>query len=174
MARLLAVALLTTLVALLAAVPSWASCVEDERPLEERIEEATHVWKGTVTGSQEGGRVAIVQVEEVWKGEGPDGERVRILADSEEPTSTDRTWTVDQTYLIFPRPEEDGEWHDSACSATREWSGDLASLRPTGAGTAATGGEEEEPDSGPRSLVLVAIFAGVLGLAGLAFRRSRA
>lgn len=171
MARLTAVALLTLLLAALAPVGrAAAACDPDDRPLPERIEEARHVWKGKVTGTQDGGRVAIVEIQEVWKGEAAE-ERVRILQDGAEPTSNDRTWVADGTYLIFPRLEEDGEWHDSACSPTTEWSAELAELRPAGAGTAETGGEEEEPDSAPRSIVLLAIFAGALGLAGVAFRR---
>lgn len=171
--RTTTVLLLAVLVtALLPATVALAQCTPDEQPLEEHIADAEHVWKGTVSGTQDGARTAILTIDEVWKGE-PAEDRVRILPDSEEPTPEDRTWVEDETYLVFPRLEEDGEWHDSTCSPTRVWEPELADLRPAGAGTASTGGAEEPEESTPQALILAAIVGGSLLLVTLGMRAVR-
>lgn len=138
--HVLATALVVVVGSLLGAGAATASCAVDERSLEEQLAEASVAFVGTVTDVRHD-TTAQFEVTEVWLGDVP--ARVVVKGGPDEPdvaTSVDRTWTVGTTYLVVPTIS-DGELHDDSCSPTREWSEDLAELRPAGAQAPEPAGE---------------------------------
>lgn len=163
LALLLALALPTT--------AASASCLFDDRPVEDRIGEFEYVFKGRVAGLRDEDRTARFEVEEVWRGAlGPEivvfGGPVQDAGFGQTvATSNDRTWIGGATYLVFAGSEDRG-LVDNACSPTREWSDELAAARPA---------DWTEPEStivddveGPSGLGALGIIGGaVLGIAGV-------
>ena len=121
------------------------------------------VFVGTVAELADLNRTALVDVEEIWQG--PEvSAQVTVHAGTGDPnsmSSVDRFYRAGVRYLFAVRVV-DGELRDDACSATQEWSDDLALDRPV---TAAT------PDAGPSSEVggefnvPIAVLVAGLGLA---------
>lgn len=159
--QVLATALVAVVVSLLGAGAATASCAVDERSLEEQLAEASVAFVGTVTDVRHD-TTAQFEVTEVWLGDVP--ERVVVLGGPDEPgvaTSVDRTWTVGTTYLVVPTVA-DGELHDNSCSPTREWSEDLAEVRPAAA-------HEPDPvDEAGGGIPTGVVVGGVIGALALA------
>jgi hypothetical protein len=118
-----------------------ASCMAPPA-VDDAIRQADIVVVGTVSTTRSRGRIATVQVEDVWKGHvaselevfgGPASENVF--------TSVDRTYEIGTRYLLFVHepsahgysPTFGGRYEDNSCSDTRPYTNDLAALRPTGA-----------------------------------------
>lgn len=150
----------TVAIAVAAILPAAASCMADDRGLEEVLAEADLVFVGTVADVRHG-TTAQFDVEEVWKGDVP--ARVTVLGGPDEPdmvTSVDRTWRPGTRYLVVP----DGAarvLHDSQCSPTREWTDDLAEFRPPTAGAP----QPVASPGGPSQGMVMAVAAAVLVLA---------
>lgn len=180
----LLVSLLLALV--LPATAADASCLFDDRPVDERLDEFPYVFRGTVTGLGDEGRTASFRVEEVWRGElGPEvvvygGPAQDGLSGEVVATSVDRTWQGDATYLVMARVDDRGLVDDS-CSPTREWTDDLAVALPADGhapdpALAADDAEEDPSGLDPLGLTGLAVLVGAVAAAALvlARRRSRA
>lgn len=115
---------------------AYADCMMDERPYDQRIEEAEVVFVGTVTATAHSETTAEVAVEEIWKGPDLEAEEVVIGGSGQDGamTSVDRFFQVGETYLFLPFPE-DGVLRDNSCTSTAPMSPDLAVFRPDDART---------------------------------------
>ncbi|HEX5589487.1 MAG TPA: hypothetical protein VFX65_04255 [Candidatus Limnocylindrales bacterium] len=124
-------------VALLAAPASALADCQMAPPFEEAAKTAEIVFVGTVTGLANEGRVATVQVDEVWRGgEMPAEVTVFGGTDPAGPMEDDRTFEASVRYVFFPFVAE-GRMVDNICTATTPWIEDFAALRPAGAQTPA-------------------------------------
>lgn len=119
---------------LTSAAPVAASCqmpfpIDEATALQQGMREADSVFVGTVTSLSNGDRWATVAVEEVWAG--PDlAEAVEVRGAPEGmTTSADRIYAAGKAYLFVVLIAE-GQLTDNACSVTREFTRDLAALRP--------------------------------------------
>ena len=106
-----------------AAGPALASCALAP-PLGSAVEEASHVFVGTVTAVENGRRWVSVRVEEVWKGEDLP-EEVEVRAGPKDPpgpmgaaTSVDRTFQLSERYLFVPYDRNGSIFRDNACTNT--------------------------------------------------------
>ena len=124
------------------------------------------------------GPTATFQVREIWAG----GDLAPIVevhgltddgADKNLPvfSEDDRIWTPGTTYLVLPYADL-GVLRDSICSATTEWTDDLAALRPADARMVAAP-ETADPSIPAPILVIGAAVIALVGASLLAFRRSR-
>jgi len=122
---------LTAVVAtLLSADPAEASCGTPP-PLSQRLQEATVVFVGRVVTTTDNGRTAHVRVEQVWKG-APLSDRVTVKGgpdDESARSSVDRSFRAGARYLFVPE-RAGGQFRDTSCSATVEYSGALAQFVP--------------------------------------------
>lgn len=161
--RLLPVAL--ALPWLLLAAPAGADC-QMAGSVAEELARVRVAFVGTVT--QVNGSTATFDVSEVWKGDVGEVAEVGGAFDDGSFGEDDRGWNVGVTYLVLPYVDG-GSLRDTICSATTEWTDDLAALRPAGAETRVA----EPAPSGP-SMLLLAIGLVVILFAGtswIAFRR---
>jgi hypothetical protein len=143
-----------------AATPALASCAPP-RPVEESLRMADAVLVGTVTHLENGGRWAVVQVEERWRGSEtmPDTIEVRGGPEPGTSTSADRVFTGER-YLFF-LTKGPGYFADNACTATTVWTDDLAAFRPSGVAPAP--GTAASPPMGPLDLAVVLPLAALIG-----------
>ena len=161
--RLLPVAL--ALPCLLLSAPAGADC-QMAGSVAEELARVRVAFVGTVT--QVNGSTATFDVAEVWKGDVGEVAEVGGAFDDGSFGEDDRGWNDGATYLILPYVDG-GSLRDTICSATTEWTDDLAALRPAGAEMR---GAEPAP-SGP-SILLVGIGLVVVlfaGISWIAFRR---
>jgi hypothetical protein len=166
--RRLAIPTLALALLALGSAPVAADC-NLAGPVEEVLPTAEVAFVGTV--SQVIGAMALFEVHEVWAG--PVGHTVEVhgLASGVEFTEDDRRWEPGTTYLVLPYTEG-GDLRDSICTATTEWTDDLAALRPADAVI-------HEPAQSPEASgsMTIPIVAGVIALVALisivAFRRPR-
>lgn len=167
------VPLALTLAWLAIAGPVAADC-EMAPPLPDALDEAPVAFVGSVAALR--GPAATFTISEVWAGElGPVVE-VRGLSERSVGRSTegeqsfvedDRTWVLGETYLVVPIV--DGSvLRDSICTATTEWTDELAAHRPSEAVVVTT-----IPSSPMPTLVVVvaAIALALIVLGDAAFRR---
>jgi hypothetical protein len=98
--------------------------------LAERLQEAPVVFVGRVAATENKGRTARVRVEQVWKG-GPVADRVTVKggAEGNAASSVDRSFEVGVRYLFAP-VRDGASFRDNFCTATVEYSGDVARLVP--------------------------------------------
>ena len=115
--------------AFLAPAPAGASCATPS-PLAERLQEAPVVFVGRVASTDNRGRTARVRVEQVWKG-APISDRVTVRggAEGNAATSVDRSFDLGVRYLFVPT-REGRSFRDNSCTATVEYSGEVATLAP--------------------------------------------
>ena len=160
----------------LLAAPRVAADCEPAGPLEQVLPKADVAFVGTVTALD--GPIATFAVREVWAGEVADTVSVRGFfeapggrgAAGEAPFGEDdRSWMAGETYLVVPWVDR-GVLRDSICTATTEWSDELAALRPADARFLA------RPDPGSVSIPGTVIVVGtvilvIAGASALAFRR---
>jgi hypothetical protein len=128
-ALLLAVGLAAA--SLTVAGPAYASCAELP-PVERSVRTQPFVFVGEVISTSSEGRVATVEVHEVWNGAVSEG-TVEVVGGEEDPgvsSSVDRTYTTGAEYLFVPFDRKGGRFRDNICTATQEWSADLEELRP--------------------------------------------
>jgi hypothetical protein len=139
-------------------------------PLEQAIQEGESVFVGTVTVLRQDGRLATVQVEEVWRGPDlPEMVEVRGGPEAGMATSIDRHYAGGMRYLfVVSIVAEAGVRYlsDNSCTSTSEWRDAMAPLRPVdvrqplpaGAGEGDAGGADLVP------VVLAAMLALVVGV----------
>jgi hypothetical protein len=149
---------------LLVAPPAGADC-QMAGSVAEELARVRVAFVGTVT--EVNGSTASFDVAEVWKGDVGAVAEVGGAFDDGSFGEDDRGWNVGATYLVLPYVEG-GSLRDTICSATTEWTDELAALRPAGVETPA-----EPAPSGPSLLLLgiglvVVLFAGI---SWMAFRR---
>ena len=162
--RLLSVALALPWLLLLAA-PAGADC-QMAGSVAEELARVRVAFVGTVAAVN--GSTATFDVAEVWKGDVGAVAEVGGAFDDGSFGEDDRGWNVGATYLVLPYVDG-GSLRDTICSATTEWTDELAALRPAGAETRVG----EPAPSGPSMLLLgiglvVVLFAGI---SWIAFRR---
>jgi hypothetical protein len=113
------------------------------------------------------GRLAVVEVQSIWKGEDLLGVTRVEGGDVESPSRDDRTFETGQQYVFFPRNDRP-PFRDDRCSATTELTDAVARLEPDDA---------RAPRSGRSNSFLVvlvaAIFAAGVFQARRAFRPSQ-
>jgi hypothetical protein len=172
----LAVVLLLGVVVVVTPDPALASCAPAPS-LEARLASATVAFVGTVHDTSDGGRLATVRVEEIWKGAGLPAE-VRMdgtVSGTGVVTSADRTYAVGHRYLFLPA-NATSPFRDIDCSGTIEYSPAVAALRPASAFAPSRMADAATEPSWVLPLgVLVAVVLGT-GLIGgiLVVRRRRA
>ncbi|MGH2427470.1 MAG: hypothetical protein ACRDGV_01095 [Candidatus Limnocylindria bacterium] len=151
-----------------------ASCMEFP-PIAQHLAQAEVVLVGTVREVANEDRTAQVEVHEIWSGpEVPS--LVTIHGGPDDPTmmtSADRFYRPGTRYLFAVQLLK-GRLEDNGCTATQEWTDDLAALRPADATSppAATTGD----GGGGVPATAVAIGLAVLAVATtsiLAFRARR-
>jgi hypothetical protein len=98
-------------------------------PMEKALLSADLIFLGTVTSTEDGDRTATVVVKEVWQGDVDEIVSIRGGAGPGSAAEDDRTYSVGSTYLFFPTVSGD-QLVDNACTSTREWSDDMAAIRP--------------------------------------------
>jgi hypothetical protein len=158
------VAAVTALALLTGRAP--ASCAPPASPAP-AISAAPIVFVGTVTAADNGGRVATVQVSDVWKGASV-GTVVRVVGTPDlgaAATSVDRTYARGEQYLFVPDGGSSTDFQDNQCTATQAYSASLAVLRPaaapgTPAGTTYGGGF-------PVALMVVVVVLAAVMFAGI-------
>lgn len=118
--------------------PASASCLAPPE-LGVAIAEADAVFVGVVVDVSNRQRNAVVEVEEVWKGEvdervevrgGPQGNNV--------VSSVDTAYKEDERYLFIPYEGSGDSFRDNACTSTQPYEDDLADLRPADAAAPAS------------------------------------
>jgi hypothetical protein len=161
--RLLAPPLLLCAMAVVALMPSVAeaSCAGGVL-VQDAIRSAPTVFVGTVTDLSNGGRVAAVRVDDVWRGSGiPSSVEVVGTPDlNAAATSVDRTYRAGSQYLFVPDGGGPENFTDNSCTATQLYSGSLEAMRPAGAPGVRT------RVSSPFPLAVV-VLAGLVALGGL-------
>jgi len=127
-----------------------------------------------------GEATARIAVTEVWAGDVGAVVEVRGLGDegrgpelgvAEGPSEDDRRWVLGTTYLILPFT--DGNiLRDHICTATTEWTDELAALRPADARVLADPAVNADPPVMLLGIALVGV--GAIGVSWFAFRRRSA
>lgn len=140
--------------------PAAASCLAPPSSVEDSLATAELVFVGTVAELNNRNRWATFAVHEVWKGE-PGSSRVEVRGGPPggRATSVDRTFEIDQRYLVFA-VQGDPHWEDNVCSATQPYDRALDRYRPASARTVATTTPPSEADEGVKTGTVV--FAGVV------------
>ncbi len=112
------------------AAPSVSASCATTPSIDEAVLLGDVVFVGTVTRTENGGRWATVRVEERWSGARSLGDTVDVHGGSEPGTAT----SIDRTYLktryLFVVRRGDGVLEDDQCTATTQWTPELARLRP--------------------------------------------
>jgi hypothetical protein len=160
-----------------AALPVAASASCAEAPtLATAIAKGQTVFVGTVTGLDDGARIATVHVDDLWKGNSVSAV-VQVVGTpdlSAAATSVDRTFTAGQQYLFIPTSGSIDRFQDNNCTLTQPYSASLSGLRPTGApGTPKNASGFDFPILQVVAGV-VAIHLVVASIVGLALYRRRA
>jgi hypothetical protein len=137
------------------AAPAHARCAEPSTP-KEALEINDVAFVGQVLETVGGGRVAVVEVQSIWKG----GDIIGVTrvegGEPDSPSRDDRTFETGQQYLFFPR-NEDPPFRDDGCTATTELTDEVGRLEPEDA---------RAPRSG-RSNSLLALLVVAIVAAGV-------
>ncbi len=154
-----------------------ASCVMPP-PMPQAIRDARTVFVGTVVELENNGRLATVEVEEIWKGSDVPA-TVRVTGadlDTGAVTSVDRSFELSGRYLFVPFDRKKDVFLDNACTSTTSYREGLARFRPSSAETPSplsTEGEDEPADgSAPFWIYLLPVGLVVLGVLVVRLRRS--
>lgn len=117
--------------------PARASCAPPP-PMKRAMAEAPAVFVGQVVSTTNEDRWAVVDVEEVWKGDVP--ERVEVRGGPADPpgrlsvvSSVDRDFKNGRRYLFVPYRRKGDVFLDNICTRTTRYSGRLDKYRPAGA-----------------------------------------
>lgn len=135
LAARLVIAASVALALAMVAPAAWADCAQDDRSLQQQVDEAGYVFVGTVTEVTNRGRTATFDVDEVWArpSDGATvGSQVVVHGGPDEPnsaSSVERTFEPGARYLVFPHAE-DGRFTDDICTPTKRWTQELADARP--------------------------------------------
>jgi hypothetical protein len=164
--RLLAV----TAALIAAALPGTAaaSCVVPQ-PLAESVRAADVVIVGTVGATENQGRWATINVEEIWKGPDlPPTAVVRAGPAGDTFSSVDRTFDAGVRYLFLLGRDAQGGLTDNACSLTTPWEVGLAALRPADfRAPTAIDDPDDAADAGDAAALVVPAIVALLVAAAL-------
>lgn len=175
------VALVSAAVVVASAGPAAADCAQDDRPLEQQLDEAEYAFVGTATEVTNRGRTATFEVDEVWARptDGATvGSQVVVHGGPDEPnsaSSVERTFETGVRYLVFPHVE-DGRFTDDICTPTTTWSEELGDARPATA-QEVDGDLDGESDlvatatSTPWIIIGVSVLVGLVAVALVSARR---
>jgi len=156
-------------------VAANASCAAPPT-LRNAVADAQTVFVGTVTGLDDGARIATVHVDDVWKGIGVSAV-VQVVGTPDltaGATSVDRSYTAGQQYLFLPTSGSVDRFQDNNCTLTQTFSSTLSGLRPTTApGAPRSAGGFDFPIV-PIIGGVVAIHLVIASIVGLALYRRRA
>jgi hypothetical protein len=111
-----------------------ASCTGDVS-VQDSVRSAPTVFVGTVLDVSNGGRVAAVRVDDVWRGRGIPAS-VDVVGSPDlnaAATSVDRTYAAGSQYLFVPDGGGPEHFTDNSCTAAQLYSGTLGARRPAGA-----------------------------------------
>jgi hypothetical protein len=143
------------------ATPANASCTDRPTP-KEALESNEVVFVGQVLETVELGRVAVVEVESIWKG----GDIIGVTrvegAGGDSASRDDRTFETGQSYVFFPRNDKP-PFRADACTATTELTAEMARLEPEDA---------HAPESGRSNSLLVVIVVAIVAAGVLQARRA--
>ena len=136
--------------------------------VQEALANAEVAFVGTVVAAVQGEPGASFLVDEVWVGNLPPTTEVRGIGDAGF-LEDDRRWIVGVRYLVIPYVDG-AVLRDNICTATLEWTDELAALKPQGAQGPDEGqGGSDRGISG--ELLGVAAALLLLGIVGfIAFR----
>ncbi len=142
-------------------------------PLAVAIAAAPTVFVGTVESLSNGGRVAAVQVDDVWRGSSlPTMVQVVGTPDlNAAATSVDRTYQSGTQYLFVPTSGGPDRFQDNTCTATQPFAASLSGLRPgnaPGPPAATHPPLSEDPGQGWLIAILALIVFLILGAVVLA------
>jgi hypothetical protein len=143
------------------AASARAGCAEPPTP-KEALASNDVVFAGRVIETAGRGRVAVVEVQSVWKGGDILGVTRVEGGEVGSPTRDDRTFETGQQYVFFPGNDHP-PFRDDRCSATTELTDAVARLEPDGA---------RAPRSGRSNSFLVVLVAALV--AGGVFQARRA
>jgi hypothetical protein len=137
------------------AAPAHARCADLLTP-KEALESHDVVFVGQVIETVGGGRVAVVEVQSIWKG----GDIIGVTrvegGEPDSPSGDDRTFETGQQYVFFPR-NDDPPFRDDGCTPTTELTDEVARLQPEDARAPRSG----RSDSLFAVLVIAIVAAGV-------------
>jgi hypothetical protein len=156
------VAALLVAAALGAMAPSsHATCGEPPSP-KEALASNDVVFAGRVIETAGGGRVAVVEVESIWKG----GDLVGVTrvegGDVESPSRDDRTFETGLEYVFFPLNDRP-PFRDDRCSATTVLTDAVTRLEPDDA---------RAPRAGRSNSFLVVLVAALVAAGVFQARRA--
>jgi hypothetical protein len=143
------------------ASPVHARCAESPTP-KRALASNDVVFAGRVIETAGGGRVAVVEIQSIWKGGGLLGVTRVEGGDPESPSRDDRTFEAGQEYVFFPR-NADPPFQDDACSATTELTDAIARLEPEDA---------HAPRSGRSNSFLVVLVVAIVAAGVFQARRA--
>ncbi len=152
-------------------VAAEASCAAGGASLQQTIGSAPTVFVGTVTDLSNGGRMATVRVDDIWRGSTiPSSVAVVGSPDLHAAaTSVDRTYVTGARYLFVPDGGGPESFTDNSCTATQLYTPDLNALRPASARGAPTRGES----TFPLAVALVVTLIVLVGAGSALFLRRR-
>jgi hypothetical protein len=143
------------------AASAHAGCAEPPTP-KEALTSNDVVFAGRVIETAGRGRVAVVEVQTIWKGGGILGVTRVEGGDVESPSRDDRTFETGQQYVFFPR-NNDPPFRDDRCSATNELTDAVARLEPDDA---------HAPRSGRSNSFLVVLVVAIVAAGVFQARRA--
>jgi hypothetical protein len=156
------VAVLFVAAALAGIAPSsHAACAEPPGP-KEALASNDVVFAGRVIETAGRGRVAVVEVQSIWKGEDLLGVTRVEGGDVEAPSRDDRTFETGQQYVFFPLNDRP-PFRDDRCSATTELTDAVARLEPDDA---------RAPRAGHSNSFLVVLVAALVAAGVFQVRRA--
>jgi hypothetical protein len=143
------------------AASAHAACTDPPTP-KEALATNDVVFTGRVIETAGKGRVAVVEVQSIWKGEDILGVTRVEGGDVESPSRDDRTFETGQEYVFFPRNDHP-PFRDDRCSATTELTDAVAQLEPE---------DSHAPRSGRSNSFLVVLVAALVAAGVFQARRA--
>jgi hypothetical protein len=143
------------------AASARAGCAEPPTP-KEALASNDVVFAGRVIETAGRGRVAVVEIQSVWKGGDILGVTRVEGGNVESPSRDDRTFETGQEYVFFPGNDHP-PFRDDRCSATTELTDAVARLEPDDA---------RAPRSGRSNSFLVVLVAALVAAGVFQARRA--
>jgi hypothetical protein len=153
--------------------PAGALC-DGSLSREQLLAVAEIAFVGRVVGTSASGHTADVRVEQVWKG-GPISDRVTVVGGSEDDNvvgEDERMFAAGHRYLFVPF-RDGSELRDSSCTATIEYSGDVAKLAPATVSLPRRSSTGSSGVAKQAAIALGLVAAGVIAMSVAGARRRR-
>jgi hypothetical protein len=156
-----ATAILVAAALLVIATPAHARCTNPPAP-KEALASHEVVFVGRVLETVELGRVAVVEVESIWKGGDIIGVTQVEGGAGDSPSREDLTFETGLQYVFFPRNDQP-PFRADGCTGTTELTPEVARLEPEDA---------HAPESGRGNSLLVVIVVAIVAAGVLQARRA--